>query len=188
MAALVFIRNCALKVRCSEKRVARLMQERGLTACKRRRFVSTTNSMHSRPVAENVLAREYQVEVMLNVNCVWAGDITYIPTASGWLYLAVVLDLKSRTVIGWSIASGVETRLVADALNMAVGQRITSSTQERLLFYSDRGSQYAVREYQEQLGQWGITASMSRRGNCWDNAPVEGFFATLKKEMVYREH
>ena len=174
-------------VKCSEKRVARLMQERGLAASKRRRFVSTTNSRHTQPVAPNLLARQFQVEAVKNVNCVWAGDITYIPTAKGWLYLAVVLDLKSRKVIGWSMANTLDVNLVAQAMLMAVGQRLAKPGEVSVLFHSDRGSQYAARCYQQQLAAWGITASMSGKGNCWDNAPIESFFATLKKELVYRE-
>jgi putative transposase len=175
-------------VRCSQKRVARLMQEQGLVARKRRRFISTTDSRHAHPVAENRLARQYQVEAVADVNRAWAGDITYIATAKGWLYLAVVLDLKSRRVIGWSMKATLHTELVQEALSMATGQRLRQPAQQRLLFHSDRGSQYAAFDYQEQLQQWGIVCSMSRRGNCWDNAPVESFFATLKKELVHQEH
>ena len=175
-------------IRCSQKRVARLMHEHHLVARKRRRFVSTTDSRHAHPVAQNVLNREYQVEVVAAVNRAWAGDITYIPTAGGWLYLAVVLDLKSRKVIGWSMANTLEKALVQDALNMALRQRFTQRATRELLFHSDRGSQYAAQDYRKQLEDAGIVCSMSRKGNCWDNAPLESFFATLKKELVHQEN
>ena len=173
-------------VYCGHKRVARLMRERQLRACSPRRFVVTTDSNHAWPLAENVLDREYQVEDIPDVNRTWAGDITYIPTAQGWLYLAVVLDLKSRKVIGWSMATSLEQKLVHDALQMAVERREVKDARGQLLFHSDRGSQYAAHDYQTRLKSHGVIASMSRRANCWDNAPVESFFATLKKELVHR--
>jgi putative transposase len=172
-------------VGCSEKRVARLMREHHLVAQPRRKFVVTTDSQHALPVASNELDRQYQVEAVAGVNHVWAGDITYVPTAEGWLYVAVVLDLKSRKVIGWGMEASLEQGLVCGALEMALAQR---QPQPGLLHHSDRGSQYASHRYQEQLQQQGIVCSMSRRGNCWDNAPVESFFATLKKELVHREN
>jgi len=183
-------------IRCSEKRVARLMQEQQLVARKRRRFVRTTDSAHALPVARNLLNREYQVEVIPGLNQAWAGDITYIATAQGWLYLAVILDLKSRRVIGWSLSSSLEQKLVCDALEMALGRRGIRGTalshglkgqMANILFHSDRGSQYAAYAYQERLCGAGLVCSMSRKGDCWDNAPVESFFATLKKELVHRE-
>lgn len=173
---------------CSEKRVARLMRQRKLTVKAKRSFVSTTNSRHSHPVAPNALNRRFGVEQVADVNRVWAGDITYIATAKGWLYLAVVLDLKSRKVIGWSMADTLEQTLVHQALSLALGRRLTEPAGQELLFHSDRGSQYAAHQYQEKLAQWGIVCSMSGKGNCWDNAPVESFFATLKKELIYREN
>lgn len=173
---------------CSEKRVARLMREEGLAARKARRFTSTTDSRHPHPVAKNVLNRNYQVQTIADVNRVWAGDITYIPTAQGWLYLAVVLDLKSRKVIGWSMADTLEQPLVGQALQMALSQRLPGKAQRQLLFHSDRGSQYAAHETQQLLQEWEVVPSMSRKGNCWDNAPLESFFATLKKELVHREN
>ena len=172
---------------CSKKRVARLMRQCKLTVKAKRGFVSTTDSTHACAVAPNVLNRRFDVEQVETVNCAWAGDITFIPTAKGWLYLAVVLDLKSRKVIGWSMADTLEQSLVHEALSLAVGQRLTSPTGEELLFHSDRGSQYAAHNYRDKLAQWEIVCSMSGKGNCWDNAPVESFFATLKKELVYRE-
>jgi transposase InsO family protein len=164
------------------------MREMQLVASQPKRFVRTTDSSHGLPVASNVLNREYQVEQIEGINRAWAGDITYIPTAQGWLYLAVVLDLKSRRVIGWSMADHMQQSLVQDALEMASAQRLSGGkAQTELLFHSDRGSQYAGHAFQEQLDDLNIEGSMSRRGNCWDNAPVESFFATLKKELVHRE-
>jgi putative transposase len=172
---------------CSEKRVARLMRELELAASRPRRFVATTDSKHGRPVAPNHLDRKYQVETIAGLNQAWAGDITYIPTAQGWLYLAVVLDLKSRRVIGWSMADNMESQLVQDALHLAAKQRLPREEKSELLFHSDRGSQYASHDFQAQLLNLKFQASMSGKGDCWDNAPIESFFATLKKELVYRE-
>lgn len=170
-------------IRCGEKRVARLMQAHQLVAQVPRRFVATTDSKHTLPIATNRLDRQYQVAVVPEVNRVWAGDITYVPTAEGWLYVAVVLDLKSRKVVGWGMAASLEQGLVSGALEMALGQR---QPLPGLLHHSDRGSQYASHRYQAQLRQQGMVCSMSRQGDCWDNAPVESFFATLKKELVHR--
>lgn len=172
---------------CSQKRVARLMRQRQLAVTAKRAFVATTDSKHVHPLASNVLNRRFGVEQVEDVNRAWAGDITFIPTAEGWLYLAVVLDLKSRKVIGWSMADTLEQSLVHRALGLAVGQRLSGPMGRGLLFHSDRGSQYAAHHYQDQLKCWEIVASMSGKGNCWDNAPVESFFATLKKELIYRE-
>jgi transposase InsO family protein len=172
---------------CGKKRVARLMREQQLSAHMPPRFVATTDSAHLLPTAPNSLNRQYQVEALEGINRVWAGDITYIPTAQGWLYLAVVLDLKSRRVIGWGMSHSLEQQVVHDALEMALGQRQPEEAGSGMLFHSDRGSQYAAAAYQEKLAQQGIACSMSRRGNCWDDAPVESFFATLKKELVHRE-
>jgi transposase InsO family protein len=177
----------AMGIRCSQKRVARLMKEHNLVVCKPRRFVVTTDSAHALPIAQNLLNREFQVEAVAGLNRAWAGDITYVPTAQGWLYVAVVLDLKSRKVVGWSMKDTLEQTLVHEALEMALGQRFSAEVSEPLLFHSDRGSQYAAHDYQERLESAGIVCSMSRKGNCWDNAPVESFFATLKKEEVHRE-
>lgn len=174
-------------IRCSQKRVAQLMKEHRLVAHKPRKFVVTTDSNHAFPVAQNVLNRKYQVENIAALNRAWAGDITYVPTAQGWLYVAVVLDLKSRRVVGWSMRDSLEQTLVHEALEMALGQRLPPKGEGALLFHSDRGSQYAAHDYQERLLDWSIVCSMSRRGNCWDNAVVESFFATLKKEEVHRE-
>jgi transposase InsO family protein len=163
------------------------MRERGLRVRQRRHVVRTTDSRHASPVAPNRLNRQYQVERISALDRAWAGDITYIPTAQGWLYLAVVLDLKSRRVIGWSMDETMQQSLVCNALQMAISHRLTSGRgQEGLLFHSDRGSQYAAHLFQSKLLNAGITGSMSGKGDCWDNAPVESFFATLKKELVHQ--
>jgi transposase InsO family protein len=182
----------ALGIKCTSRRVAQLMKEQRLVARKPRKFVVTTDSNHAFPPAPNLLNREYQVENIAGLNQAWAGDITYVPTAQGWLYLAVVLDLKSRRVIGWSMRDSLEQTLVHEALEMALGQRLCAEVEGelfegQLLFHSDRGSQYAAHDYQERLLDRSIVGSMSRKGNCWDNAVVESFFATLKKEEVHRE-
>jgi putative transposase len=175
-------------VRCGRKRVARLMREMGLRVRMRRRYVRTTNSRHGYPVAPNRLNREFGVEQIEDLDRAWAGDITYIPTRQGWLFLAVILDLKSRRVIGWSMSASIDQRLVQDALDMAIRHRLgTRRCGGKLMFHSDRGSQYAAHGFQEQMLKAEITCSMSRKGDCWDNAPVESFFATLKKELVHRE-
>jgi transposase InsO family protein len=174
------------------------MKELNLVVRKARKFIATTDSGHAFPVAKNLLNRKYQVEAVAGLNRAWAGDITYVPTAQGWLYVAVVLDLKSRKVIGWSMKDSLEQTLVQqalvvhEALEMAVSRRLPAESTETLLFHSDRGSQYAAHGYQRRLQEQGITCSMSRRGRAppgqdWDNAPAESFFATLKKEEVYRE-
>ena len=130
-------------VRCSQKRVARLMRELELMATKPRRFVTTTDSKHSFPVAANLLNRQFDVKAIADVNRTWAGDITYVPTEQGWLYLAVVLDLKSRKVVGWSMKDTMDKSLVQEALDMATKRRLGGPIKEELLFHSDRGSQYA---------------------------------------------
>lgn len=163
------------------KRIARIMREQGLLAVPPRRFQRTTDSKHSLPVAANVLERNFTVQVP---NAVWATDITYIRTWEGWLYLAVVLDLYSRRVIGWAMAPHMRTELVLTALEQALGQRLPGKD---LMHHSDRGSQYASEEYKKALTDNGIICSMSRKGNCWDNAVVESFFGTLKTELIYRQ-
>lgn len=158
------------------RRIARLMREEGIWGKPRKRFVVTTDSAHDYEVAPNLLDRNFEVS---EPNRVWAGDITYIPTAEGWLYLAIVLDLFSRRAVGWAMASHMRSELVIEALEMAVDQRAPAPG---LLFHSDRGSQYASDAFQRRLQAHGMRCSMSRRGNCWDNAPVESFFRTLKVE------
>lgn len=162
--------------RVGHNRVSRLMRENQISAVKKRKWVQTTDSNHSRPVAENILNREFEVN---QANQVWAGDITYVATCEGWIYLAVVLDLYSRKVIGWSMSKSMTTQLVTDALTMAIQRR---TVLPGLLFHSDRGSQYASHEFQWLLKSQNIIKSMSRKGNCWDNACSESFFGSLKTE------
>jgi putative transposase len=171
---------------CSVNFVAKLMQEAGIAAKTKRKFKQTTDSNHSMPVAQNVLDREFGPA---EPNASWVADITYVPTREGWLYLAVVEDLFSRMVVGWSMAETMTSRLVVDALEMALARRLTpqGSLSSGLVTHSDRGSQYASEHYQRRLAEEGITCSMSRRGNCWDNAPMESFFASLKKELIHHE-
>ena len=168
--------------RISRKRVARLMREANLEARRRRRFKRTTDSNHSFPIAENVLDRQFAVD---RPNIWWVGDITYIWTDEGWLYLAVLLDLFSRRVVGWSMNSTITRQLALDALQMALDGRAPGP---ELGQHTDRGSQYASKDYRKRLKDRGITCSMSRRGNCWDNAVSESFFSSLKMECVYRQH
>ena len=167
-------------VRCGKNRVARIMRRAGLKACARRKFKATTNSRHRYPVAANLLNQSFSVATP---DSVWAGDITYIPTAEGWLYLAVLLDLYSRKVIGWSMNKRMSSDLVVSALKMAIGQR---QGYQGAIHHSDRGSQYACDEYQRILKEHGLVCSMSRKANCYDNAVVESFFHTLKIECVSR--
>ncbi len=165
---------------CCVNTVARLMHDHGIVAKTARKFrVTTTDSNHDLPVADNLLDRQFNPS---EANEVWLADITYIPTREGWLYLAAVEDLFSRMVVGWSMAEHLESRLVVDALEMAVQRRLPD---EGLLAHSDRGSQYASEHYQLLLARHGIACSMSRRADCWDNAPMESFFASLKKELVH---
>jgi transposase InsO family protein len=167
--------------RVSAKRVARVMRAEGIRAKPRRRFAVTTDSRHGEPVAPNVLDRRFDVRQPGAADRVWAGDITYVPTREGWLYLAVVLDLASRRVIGWSMRHTLERELTLSALRMALAQRAPAAG---VLHHSDRGSQYACGDYQALLAAHAMTCSMSRAGDCWDNAVVESFFATLKTELV----
>jgi putative transposase len=171
---------------CCVNFVARLMREAGIAAKTKRKFRQTTDSNHPMPVAENVLDRQFDPE---EPNESWVCDITYIPTREGWLYLAVVEDLFSRMVVGWSMDQTMTSRLVVDALEMALARRppLKGSSSSGLVAHSDRGSQYASDHYQRRLADERIACSMSRRGDCWDNAPVESFFASLKKELVHHE-
>jgi putative transposase len=167
----------------SENTVAKLMRNQGLRAKSKRKFVPrTTDSAHDRPIAPNVLDRQFAAR---SPNCKWATDITYIPTDEGWLYLAGVIDLHSRRIVGWSMADHMRTELVADALTMALSRRRPA---QGLLHHSDRGVQYASDDYQGLLERQGITPSMSGKGDCWDNAVMESFWATLKTELVHHEH
>lgn len=161
----------------SRKRVVRLMAEENLCHRLKRRFVRTTQSKHERPVAPNVLDQSFDVG---EPNKVWASDITYVYTRRGWAYLAAVLDLGSRKVVGWSVGPTMEESLVLDALRQALAQR---NPPPGLVQHSDRGTQYAGRAYQQLLAEHQMLCSMSRRGNCWDNACVESFFSSLKREL-----
>lgn len=168
---------------CNRKTVAKCMQAAGIQAKTVKRFkVTTTNSAHHHPVAENIVDRNFSPSMK---NQTWVADITYIPTAEGWLYLAAVEDLYSRKIVGWSMSEQIDSRLVVDALEMAVQRELPGTG---LVAHSDRGVQYASEHYQQLLARQGITCSMSRKANCWDNAPMESFFATLKKELVHHEH
>jgi putative transposase len=166
---------------CSVNTVAKLMRDNDIRAKSARKFRRTTDSNHPLPVAANVLDRKFDP---LGPNEAWVADITYVPTREGWLYLAVVEDLYSRKVVGWSMAQSLESRLVVDALELAVKRRLPD---EGLVAHSDRGSQYASDHYQRLLGNHGITCSMSGVAQCWDNAPAESFFASLKKELTHHE-
>lgn len=159
-------------------RVERLMREEGLHGKVRRRFKRTTDSEHALPVAPNTLDQRFQVD---GPDRVWVSDITYLPLAAGFAHLAVILDLFSRRVVGWAMAQHLRTELVQDALQMALGAREPGPD---MLHHSDRGCQYASLAYREKLASLGIQVSMSRRGNCYDNAVVESFFGTLKQELV----
>jgi putative transposase len=165
----------------SRKRVARIMRQEGLVARRRRRFVCTTDSRHGFRIAPNLVARDFEPA---EPNRVWATDITYIATQTGWLYLAVVLDLFSRKVIGWSMQPYQDRRLTLAALQMAIDARRPAAG--TVVHHSDRGVQYACDEYRNALIDAEITPSMSRTADCWDNAVVESFFSTLKLELVYR--
>lgn len=169
-----------LGVTCSRKRVARLMRAAGVSAQQKRRHVRTTDSSHKNPVADNHLNREFTAT---EPNTRWVGDITGIETGQGWLYLAVILDLYSRKVVGWSMSLHRDEELVEKALQMALLQR---RPKPGLMHHTDRGSQYTSQAYQALLADAGITCSMSRKGNCWDNAPTESFFGTLKREWTHR--
>jgi transposase InsO family protein len=167
---------------CSVNTVAKLMRDNDIRAKSARKFrCRATDSNHALPVAENVLGRQFGPEAP---NEAWVADITYVPTREGWLYLAVVEDLYSRRVVGWSMAATMESRLVVDALEMAVKRRLPG---QGLVAHSDRGSQYASEHYQLLLSKHGITCSMSEVAQCWDNAPAESFFASLKKELTHHE-
>ena len=166
-------------LRVGEKRVARVMREACIRAKTVKKWRATTDSSHPLPVADNALDRQFAVTAP---NCVWAGDITYVWTDEGWLYLAAVLDLYSRAVIGWAMGPRLTADLARAALTMALWRR---KPKPGLLHHSDRGVQYASLGYQRALADAGLRCSMSRKGNCWDNAVVESFFGTLKKELIH---
>jgi putative transposase len=166
-------------ITCSENRVAKLMKNHQIAANRKRKFVITTDSKHGLPVAANKLNQDFTAS---HPNQKWVTDISYVWTTEGWLYLAVVLDLFSRKVVGWSMNASMERGLVIAALRMALQARKPPTG---LLHHSDRG-QYASNDYQQVLTEHGISCSMSRKGNCYDNAVMESFFATLKQELIYR--
>ncbi len=168
----------ALSYPVSRNKARKLMQEAGVGVRRHKKYKATTNSNHSLPVFENVLARQFDVA---KIDQVYVSDITYIWTKEGWLYLAVVIDLCSRKVVGWSMDSRMKAELVCDALQMALWQRRPKAG---LVHHSDRGSQYASHKFRKLLTDNKMVGSMSRKGNCWDNAVAESFFASLKKERV----
>jgi transposase InsO family protein len=165
----------------SRRRIGRLLAQAGLRCKTRRKFKAPKTSGQAQTVAPNQLNREFTVQAP---DKVYVGDITYLPTGEGWLYLAVVLDLCSRAVVGWSMANHMRAELVTQALSMAIGQRQPAAG---LIMHTDRGSQYGAESYRQLLTQHGMQPSMSRKGNCWDNAVAESFFHTLKTELIYLE-
>jgi putative transposase len=167
--------------RHGRNRIARLMREKGLCARQKARYrVQTTDSNHDEPIAPNRLAGAPKAT---GPNQLWVADLTYIQTKEGWLYLAAILDLYSRRIVGWAMSERIDTALVLKALTMALLHRCPPA---RLLFHTDRGVQYASGDYRQALSNAGLIASMSRKGNCYDNATMESFWATLKLELVYR--
>jgi putative transposase len=165
-----------------ENTVAKVMKDNGIRSVVRRKFrVKTTDSSHAHAIAPNVLERNFQQDLP---NQAWAADITYVPTAEGWLYLSMVIDLCSRKVVGWAMADHLRAELCTEALEMALARRKPG---EGLIHHSDRGVQYACNDYRELLEEHGIQCSMSGRGDCYDNAVVESFFKTLKTELVYQQ-
>ena len=169
-------------IKCGLNRVARLMKETGLRSKVAKKFKATTNSKHNHPVGPNLLNQDFTTD---SPNTIWISDITYIWTDEGWLYLATTMDLYSRAVVGWSMDSRMKSDLVVNALNMALGSREPAAG---LIHHSDRGVQYAAKPFQKLLSANGIVCSMSRKGNCYDNAVQESFYHSLKTELVHHEH
>ena len=166
----------------SRKRISNIMKDLNLKVKIKRRYKNTTDSNHNLPIASNILNRDFYAS---NPNEKYVGDITYISTGEGWLYLATVIDLYSRKVVGWSMDETMKVSLVNDALNMAIKHR---TPKNGLVWHTDRGSQYASYEHRDLLKQYGIIQSMSRKGNCWDNSVAESFFKSLKNELVYQTY
>ena len=164
---------------CGRTKAGTLMKLAGVEAKQKKKFKATTDSKHDLPVAPNLLERNFEVS---EPDCVYCSDITYIWTTEGWLYLAVILDLFSRQVVGWSMSNRITKKLVIDALQMAVWRR---RPEDGLIFHSDRGSQYCSNDFQKMLKKHGMISSMSRKGDCWDNSVAESFFGTLKVERVF---
>lgn len=175
----VWLELTAEGLRVGHNRIARLMRRRGLNCRPRKKYRVTTNSRHAEPVADNILNRRFDV---YEPNRTWVSDITYLPTADGWLYLCVVIDLYNRMIVGWSMRRDMTAAIAVDAFQMAVASR---NPEGALLFHTDRGIQYCCREFREasESGVPGLVRSMSRKGNCWDNACAESFFKTLKREL-----
>ena len=165
----------------SRMRVQRLMRENGLVPKTVRKFIATTNSCHDYPAAPNILNRNF---IVVRPNMAWVSDITYVATGEGWLYLAAVMDLFSGKIVGWAMDKQMTSTLVCDALRQAIGRTNPPSA---VICHSDRGVQYACRTYRALLKRHRFVQSMSRKGNCWDNAPMESFFGTLKTELIYHE-
>ena len=166
-------------VPCGRNRVGRIRKQAGIEAKRKRRFRVTTQSRHSFPIATNVLARRFAVD---RPDRVWVGDITFIPTQAGWLYLAVLLDLYARRVVGWAMSHYIDSNLVTEALHMALARR---RPKPGLVHHTDQGRQYAAGSYRQWLSEHSIEASMSRKGDCFDNACAESFFSTLKNELIH---
>jgi putative transposase len=169
----------AIGMNCGENRVARLMKINGIVGKAKKKFKATTNSKHTLPIAENLLNQNFKAE---KPNTTWVSDITYIPTGEGWLYLAVILDLFSRQVAGWAMSDRLTSEFVVKALYQAIGHRHPATG---CILHSDRGIQYASKDFRDVLSAYGFIQSMSRKGNCYDNAVAESFFHTLKTEHVY---
>jgi len=165
---------------CSKNTVEKLMRENGIRPRTKRKFKTTTDSKHSLPIAPNVLGRQFDVE---DPDEVWVSDITYIPTQQGWLFLCVFIDLYSRMVVGWSLSENMKADIVVDAFKMGLGKRGRAP----IVVHSDRGSQYASEVFRRELALYDCIQSMSKRGDCWDNAVAESFFATLKTELIFHE-
>lgn len=168
------------QLRCSENRVARIMRENGIAAVGKRKFRVTTNSKHHHPVWDNILNRQFTVN---QPNVIWVSDITYVWTLEGWLYVAVVIDLFSRKIVGLAMGKTITAELIQRAINQAILRRNPSNG---LIFHSDRGSQYASNDFKEILAKNKFVGSMSKKGDCWDNAVAESFFHTLKVELIHR--
>jgi len=166
----------------SRKRISTIMKDLNLKVKMKRRYKNTTDSNHNLPIAPNILNRDFYAS---NSDEKYVGDITYIPTGEGWLYLATVIDLYSRKIVGWSMDDTMKVSLVNDALNMALSHR---APPEELIWHTDRGNQYASYSHKDLLQKYGIVQSMSRKGNCWDNAVAESFFKSLKQELVYNTY
>ena len=173
------LRDAGLRI--TQKTVAKILRADGLAARRSTPFVCTTDSAHAEPIAENLLARRFALAAVPALDRVWVGDMTYVPTRTGWLYLAVLLDLASRRVVGWAVSASLATALPLTALQRALAWRQPAAG---LLHHTDRGSQYASHDYHAVLTAHRVVQSMSRRGDCWDNAVAESFFATLEHELL----